>query len=58
MLAPLLSFWMLPALVKFIIVTAGTIAVTMITYHYWVRATFIGAVLNGRRLPRVVPWSR
>ena len=57
-LAPLLSFWALPALVKFTIVTAGTVAVTAITYHYWVRATFIGAMLNGRRLPRVVPWSR
>ena len=56
LLAPLLSFWAFPAVVKFCVVTGATLAITMVTYHYWVRATLIGEILNGRRYPRVVPW--
>ena len=55
-LAPLLSFWALPALLKFCLLSAATTAITTIIYHYCVRATFIGEMLNGRRYPRVAPW--
>jgi len=34
----------------FILLTAC--AVLLVSYHYWVRSTFIGAVLNGRKYPR------
>ena len=46
----------LPAGVKFGLSLAGVAALTLITYHYLVRATFIGYWLNGRRHPRTVPW--
>ena len=55
-LAPLMSSWALPALLKFCLLSAATTAITAIMYHYCVRATFIGEMLNGRRYPRVAPW--
>ena len=42
----------LPAIVKFAITVAITTAATLVSYHYLVRATAIGALLNGRRYPR------
>jgi fucose 4-O-acetylase-like acetyltransferase len=48
----------LPTVIKYVLVLALTTAVTVVTYHYWVRATRIGEVLNGRRYPRSFPqWS-
>jgi len=41
-----------PALVKFGVVLSFTTGVTVITYHYFVRSTALGALLNGRRQPR------
>lgn len=38
--------------IKYPIQVAGTIAVLLVSYHYLVRASFIGAMLNGRRYPR------
>ena len=45
-----------PAALKFALALAGVTAVTLLTYHFLVRSTFIGASLNGRRYPRVAPW--
>lgn len=45
----------LPVAVKFILVLGTATALTLVTYHYWVRATFIGKMLNGRRYPRALP---
>lgn len=42
----------LPAVVKFTITVAVATAATLVSYHYLVRATAIGALLNGRRYPR------
>jgi glucan biosynthesis protein C len=39
---------------KFLIVLAGTMAVTLLSYQLLVRYSFIGAILNGRR-PRRAP---
>jgi glucans biosynthesis protein C len=36
---------------KFAIVLATTTAVTLLTYRWWVRPTWVGVLLNGRRLP-------
>ena len=47
-LNPLPWHWTL----KYPLQVAGTIAVLLVSYRYLVRATFIGAVLNGRRYPR------
>jgi glucan biosynthesis protein C len=44
-----------PAVVKFAVVVATTTLVTTITYHYLVRPTWVGALLNGRRYPRTRP---
>ncbi len=56
LLPPLLADAPLPAGVKFSSVVGVTTAVTLITYHYFVRGTWVGARLNGRRYPRVAPW--
>jgi peptidoglycan/LPS O-acetylase OafA/YrhL len=45
-----------PALAKFLVTLGGTTLVTVVTYHYLVRSTWIGAFLNGRRYPRTPPW--
>ena len=42
----------LPGVVKFGIVTVMAIGLILVTYHYFVRPTFIGKQLNGRRYPR------
>src|SRR5258705_12880845 len=44
----------LPTFVKFSVVLRITTCLTVVTYHYWVRATVIGQVLNGRRYPRML----
>lgn len=50
-----LSTLPLPTFVKFGAVLGATTFLTVVTYHYWVRATVIGQVLNGRRYPRTLP---
>jgi glucan biosynthesis protein C len=45
----------LPTFVKFSAVLGTTTFLTVVTYHYWVRATIIGQVLNGRRYTRTLP---
>jgi hypothetical protein len=44
-----------PPLVKIALVLAGAIAILLPVYHWAVRPTFIGAVLNGRRYPAALP---
>ena len=44
-----------PAAVKFLITVTLTTAATLVSYHYLVRSTAIGALLNGRRYPRSLP---
>lgn len=51
-LAGLIYKWPLHATLKFTIVFITTTTVCFITYHYLVRATFIGKFLNGRKYPR------
>ena len=38
--------------VKYLLSIAGSLLVLLLSYHYLVRFTFIGATLNGRRHPR------
>lgn len=45
----------LPAAIKFLMVFGVTTLVTLVSYHYIVRATAIGELLNGRRYSRGVP---
>jgi glucan biosynthesis protein C len=54
LLAPLA----LPAALKFAITLTVTTAATLVSYHYLVRSTAIGALLNGRRYPRALPETR
>ena len=51
----LMAAWTAPAFVKFSITLLGTFTVTALSYHFLVRATAIGALLNGRRYPRALP---
>jgi peptidoglycan/LPS O-acetylase OafA/YrhL len=44
--------WLLHWTVKFPLVMVASLAVLFVSYHYLVRATFIGSILNGRRYPR------
>jgi hypothetical protein len=46
-----------PAAAKFALTLATTTVVTVVTYHFLVRATAMGALLNGRRYPRALPVS-
>ena len=50
-----LAPWPLPAVVKFAITLAVTTVATLVSYHYLVRSTAIGVLLNGRRYPRSLP---
>jgi hypothetical protein len=38
--------------VEYLLSIAGTLAILLPSYHWLVRATFLGAILNGRRQPR------
>jgi peptidoglycan/LPS O-acetylase OafA/YrhL len=38
--------------IKFVIMIGGSMAILLLSYHYLVRFTWIGAILNGRRHPR------
>jgi peptidoglycan/LPS O-acetylase OafA/YrhL len=50
-----ISDWPLPSPVKLILITAVSITLPLISYHYCVRYTVIGRVLNGeRRRPNFV----
>ena len=51
-LPALLGDFALPALVKFSIIASATTFICFFTYHYFVRATLIGAFLNGRKYSR------
>ncbi len=44
----------IPAFFKFLIVMTATAVVCFVTYHYLVRATFIGKFLNGRSYSRKI----
>ncbi len=46
-----------PAIAKFLIVLSVTTIICFVSYHYLVRATFIGKFLNGRKYPRKGIWS-
>lgn len=53
MLLPLLLASVpLPGIVKLALVVAAATGLTLLTYRYFVRSTFIGKQLNGRRYPR------
>ena len=48
----LLAGWAIPALLKFAIVASATTFICFFTYHFFVRSTFIGVFLNGRKYSR------
>jgi glucan biosynthesis protein C len=43
--------------VKYLVSMAGALTILILGYHFLVRFTFIGAVLNGRRQRRAEPAS-
>lgn len=45
----LIKDWLLPAIIKFLIVIFVMTLLCFISYHYLVRASFIGKFLNGRK---------
>ena len=54
LLPGLIADWNLPAFAKFILVLLMTSVISLITYHYLVRNTFIGKFLNGRKYSRQI----
>ena len=50
----LMAGWNIPALLKFSIVLTISVLICWITYHYFVRTTFIGKFLNGRKYSRSI----
>lgn len=51
----LMRGWLLPWPVKFALLLGVTMLLLLLSYHWLVRSTFVGALLNGRRHPRVWP---
>jgi len=51
----LMSGWDVSAFVKSAVTLAVTAFACLFTYHYLVRSTAIGALLNGKRYPRALP---
>lgn len=51
----LISDWEIPVILKMIIVIGGVTAVLLFLYEYAVRYTWIGALLNGRKMRPVIP---
>ena len=51
-LQALMVDWPLHWSIKFSLMLAITFGLLLVSYHYWVRPTYIGEVLNGRRYPR------
>jgi peptidoglycan/LPS O-acetylase OafA/YrhL len=52
---PALIFeWQVPAMLKFLTVLSVTTIICFVTYHLFVRSTFIGKFLNGRKYTRSV----
>ena len=41
--------WPVAAEIKFLITCLGTYVVCLLSYHYWVRSTWVGELLNGRK---------
>jgi glucan biosynthesis protein C len=54
----LMNGWNAPAVLKAAITFGVTATVCVVTYHYFVRSTAIGALLNGKRFPRGLPELR
>lgn len=49
--------WPLPWSLKLGLITGTTIGIALLTYDWFVRSTFLGRMLNGRRRERVIaPW--
>jgi hypothetical protein len=46
------SQWAFPALAKYFIILAIALPIMLVSYHFLVRYTFIGALLNGKRKKR------
>lgn len=45
--------WELHWSIKFVLILVSTLPLMLLSYHYLVRSTFIGGVLNGRRYAKV-----
>jgi len=48
----LLMHWAVHWAIKFPLIITITMAVLLVSYHYLVRPTWLGAILNGRKVPR------
>lgn len=46
------AHWPVPAELKLILVVTAGVALMLVSYHFMVRSTFLGKLLNGRRYPR------
>lgn len=51
----LMRDWLLPWPVKFVLLLGVTMLLLLLSYHWLVRSTVVGALLNGRRHPRAWP---
>ena len=56
--AAILTRWDAPGALKFFAVIMIVSIICVVSYHYLVRNTWIGLLLNGRKKPRAFPLSR
>jgi peptidoglycan/LPS O-acetylase OafA/YrhL len=58
----LLQVWLndaaLPAALKLTLIVGGTTGVLLLSYHFLVRRSWLGAWLNGKRIPRANPAAK
>jgi glucans biosynthesis protein C len=50
-----IAFWPIHWILKILIIHVAVLPILFVTYHYLVRPTWIGVMLNGRRYPRRQP---
>ena len=56
MLQFLVCDWSIPSLPKYLFVCGMTMIILLVSYHYCVRNTWLGGLLNGRRYPPRASW--
>lgn len=51
-----IAYWPLHWSIKFVLIHLFLLAPLFLAYHFLVRGTWVGVMLNGRRLPLTAPW--
>ncbi len=53
-----MAHWAIPWYLKIVLMNGLLFIILLVSYHFLVRSTFIGVILNGRRYPFRFPWCQ